>query len=480
MEVTLPWELAAMAVFGFILSALGLLWAYGNYPWDGENNAYTVKALGFMLAAMAMGGLATKVPFVHLMSHAHGVLLALAGFVIINLLVNLHIRSDGQWIFLLSQSGVQQQMQAAIYMLSPLIFISVLSHCMEMNPKHALLATTAFLSLACGCLSFMAGSMETAMISVLTILTMAWLAGMSNLLAFCTSLWVCLLGAGMILTTRPQLTSATSAENWSPVAVCSGAFAQGGNLGVGLGAGLFPENTPKSFYDDFLFSITGYELGCVGALIIIALFTLFGLSGFRLARQTGNPYARLCVAGTTLSFLMPALAHFGSCTATLPPGRNWLPFFTGGGAPLLACWGALGFIAAAIQYDVCAMPVHNPLHHRMKSRSILWRPARAKILKIAFIVSITVLTFRVILLAGDSDTRRRFKDYIDQTTPSFENPIPLYPRWNSPRLDPPLEEWDATPTYQETMFNNMRTRDPISNPLKNPETHPKAECFGKT
>jgi len=406
--------------------------------------------------ALAVGGVTAKLPFRFVLTHARSALLVLAVLAVTNLLACLYIRPDGQWVIRMSHSSWQGPLQALICVLSPAIFASVLARSKQTDAERAVLITALYLGGACAGIAFMVGSMETGTISALTILAMAWMAGMSSWLAAWMAASVCFIGGGLILFSRPQLLTGDSIHSWTPVALSCASFARGGLEGIGLG-GLFPDGTPQNFYDDFLFSVVGYELGSVGALLVLALFSLTGFFGFRLARLMRDPYARLCVAGTTTTLILSALAHMGSCLATIPAGRNWLPFLNGGGGPLCAAWASLGTISAAVQYDIRITLDGGEFAHGETYESVLWHPVRVRIIWAVFLLAIAILEIRVTSLAVDQDMARRFTEYIDQSLPVVEDPDFVPPSW-APRFE---KKKKVPKTYQETRLLRQKDSRPV-------------------
>ena len=67
------------------------------------------------------------------------------------------------------------------------------------------------------------------------------------------------------------------------------AFGSGGLGGVGLG-----QSKQKMFFlpeahTDFIFSVIGEELGLIGALVVLALFAVVAVRGFRVAARHPDP-----------------------------------------------------------------------------------------------------------------------------------------------------------------------------------------------
>jgi len=409
-----------------------------------EDQSHISKALGYMLAAVVLGGLTARLSFRGLVNHAYGLLFILAVLVVFRLFVCLYISPHDLYIFKLSRAG-QQPLSVLLCVFSPLILASLLHRFVKADavPELAVMAMAVFLVLVDAGLAFLTGSMETAVVCGLTIMATAWLAGMPSLSALSIAVVMILVEIGLVPVTCPQL-SAGNAEHWTPVAVSCGAFARGSWFG--MDEALSVDNVPQDFYNDFLFSsLVGYQLGAFGALLVMILFTFLGVLGFRLASQCQSPYVRLCVAGTTLSFLLPAFMHMGVCTATLPPGRILVPFLSGGGEALIVSWLTLGIVASAIQYDVEAPTQDAAPEHQVLAHFTFWCPMRARVLMTVFAVIMAVLVFRVIVLASDSDMARRFTDYIEESIPA-EDILDIVP----PRWEPHFEPRKPRNIYHET------------------------------
>ncbi len=121
------------------------------------------------------------------------------------------------------------------------------------------------------------------------------------------------------------------------------ALGSGGMTGRGIGGSLQRAFIPDS-HTDFAFSIWGEELGIVGALFVIALFTALTLRGLRIARRQQDLYGMLLASGLTLMIAMYALINIGVVTGTIPTTGLPLPFLSYGGSSLVVNMAAIGIL----------------------------------------------------------------------------------------------------------------------------------------
>ncbi len=122
------------------------------------------------------------------------------------------------------------------------------------------------------------------------------------------------------------------------------AVSTGGITGVGL-----MEGKQKLFYlpephTDFIFAVTAEELGLVGALIIVALFSIFLWRGIRTAVRTQDSFGRFLAIGVTSMVVLQAFINISVVLGLMPTKGIPLPFISYGGSSLfitLACVGVL-------------------------------------------------------------------------------------------------------------------------------------------
>jgi len=116
------------------------------------------------------------------------------------------------------------------------------------------------------------------------------------------------------------------------------AIGRGEFFGVGLGA-----SVQKLFYlpeahTDFLFSVLAEELGLIGAVSVIALFTIIILRAFRIGRiaeQNNEPFAGYMAYGIGIWVGLQAYINIGVNMGILPTKGLTLPLMSYGGSSLV-------------------------------------------------------------------------------------------------------------------------------------------------
>jgi cell division protein FtsW len=124
------------------------------------------------------------------------------------------------------------------------------------------------------------------------------------------------------------------------------AFGSGGVTGIGLG-----ESKQKMFFlpeahTDFIFALIGEELGLLGAVLVLALFGIVGMRGFRIASRHPDPFASTLAFGLTLVILLEAVVNVGVVVGLLPTKGLALPFLSYGGSALIGTLLQVGILAA--------------------------------------------------------------------------------------------------------------------------------------
>jgi cell division protein FtsW len=122
------------------------------------------------------------------------------------------------------------------------------------------------------------------------------------------------------------------------------AVGSGGFTGVGL-----MESKQKLFYlpeahTDFIYAVICEELGFIGAMVIIALFVVYGWRGMRAAFSAPDGFGRLLALGITAMVMSQALINFAVVLGMVPTKGIPLPFISYGGSSLLAMLLATGVL----------------------------------------------------------------------------------------------------------------------------------------
>jgi cell division protein FtsW len=124
------------------------------------------------------------------------------------------------------------------------------------------------------------------------------------------------------------------------------ALGSGGWFGVGLGASKAKWGWVPNSPSDFIFSILGEELGLLGSLCVLFLYTGIAFAGLRIARRVPDTFARLAAGSITLWVLVQALVNIGAVLGVLPITGVPLPLISAGVSSLLVTMTALGMLMA--------------------------------------------------------------------------------------------------------------------------------------
>lgn len=152
------------------------------------------------------------------------------------------------------------------------------------------------------------------------------------------------------------------------------AFGRGGLFGVGLGNSVQKLYYLPEAHTDFLFAVLAEELGLVGELIVITLFTILVVRIFMLAqraRLANNVFSAYAAYGVGLWIGLQTMINMGVNAGILPTKGLTLPFISYGGSSLLVNCVVVG-IVLRIAYET-ALAGGN-----MKSRTKLTQYQRRK------------------------------------------------------------------------------------------------------
>lgn len=109
----------------------------------------------------------------------------------------------------------------------------------------------------------------------------------------------------------------------------------GGLWGLGLGGGKQKLFFLPAAHTDFIFAITGEELGFVGLTILIVLFALIALRGVRAAFGASDLFGTYVAFGITATLTLQALFHMAVVLGLVPTKGITLPLFSSGGTGLI-------------------------------------------------------------------------------------------------------------------------------------------------
>ena len=122
------------------------------------------------------------------------------------------------------------------------------------------------------------------------------------------------------------------------------AIGSGGLFGLGFGKSRQKYLYLPFQYNDYIFAIVCEELGLVGALLIVALFSLTIIRGYWIALRASSRFSTVLAAGLTTLIAVQTILNLCVVTNLLPSTGIALPFFSYGGTALAVNLGEMGVI----------------------------------------------------------------------------------------------------------------------------------------
>lgn len=124
------------------------------------------------------------------------------------------------------------------------------------------------------------------------------------------------------------------------------ALASGGWLGVGLGQSRQKWSHIPEAQNDFIFAVLGEEMGLLGTLFVVLLYTMLAVAMFRIAVRSETIFGRVAVSGIMAWIIGQAFVNIGMVIGLLPVIGVPLPFISSGGSALLATFLGVGVVLA--------------------------------------------------------------------------------------------------------------------------------------
>jgi cell division protein FtsW len=111
----------------------------------------------------------------------------------------------------------------------------------------------------------------------------------------------------------------------------------------------YMEGMQKLFYlpeasTDFIYANIAEELGFLGAMLILILFVMLGIRGFRAAFRSQDPFSRLVAFGITSTILLQAFFNISVVLSLVPTKGIPLPLISSGGTSLFCTLASLGIL----------------------------------------------------------------------------------------------------------------------------------------
>lgn len=130
------------------------------------------------------------------------------------------------------------------------------------------------------------------------------------------------------------------------------AIGSGGVVGRGIGQSVQKFSYLPEPQGDSIFAVIGEEVGFIGSVLVIVLYVLFALRGFRIGYHAPDDFARLLVVGLVTLFTAQSFMNIASITGLFPLTGVPLVFISHGGTALAISLGAIGIILNVSKYRI--------------------------------------------------------------------------------------------------------------------------------
>ena len=128
------------------------------------------------------------------------------------------------------------------------------------------------------------------------------------------------------------------------------AIGSGGLFGLGYGNGRQKHGYVSQPQNDFIFTVICEELGFFGAFLILLLFLLLILRGFRIGAHAPDRFCSLVAYGISAKLALQTLLNVAVVTNSMPNTGVSLPFFSSGGTFLAIQIFEMGIVLAISRY----------------------------------------------------------------------------------------------------------------------------------
>jgi cell division protein FtsW len=129
------------------------------------------------------------------------------------------------------------------------------------------------------------------------------------------------------------------------------ALGSGGWWGVGLGGSREKWGTLPEAHTDFIYAVLGEELGIIGTILVLVIFTAIAIVGLRIARGTNEAFIQIAALGIVAWIVTQALVNIGAVLGILPITGVPLPLVSYGGSSLIPTLLAMGILMAFAKHE---------------------------------------------------------------------------------------------------------------------------------
>ncbi len=145
------------------------------------------------------------------------------------------------------------------------------------------------------------------------------------------------------------------------------AVGRGEIFGVGLGFSIEKLHYLPEAHTDFIMAVVAEELGFVGILGVIVLFSIIIKKGLEIGRQSiamDREFNGLVAQGVAIWFGVQTFINLGVCFGLLPTKGLTLPFVSYGGSALVMNLVAVGLLLRVDYENRCMMRGQRPYERR--------------------------------------------------------------------------------------------------------------------
>ncbi|TSD00810.1 MAG: cell division protein FtsW [Parcubacteria group bacterium Athens0714_25] len=122
------------------------------------------------------------------------------------------------------------------------------------------------------------------------------------------------------------------------------AIGSGGIFGLGLGHSRQKFNYLPEPIGDSIFAIIGEELGLVGAVTLVLLFSMLAFRGYKIAKNAPDEFGKLMAVGITSWIAFQAFINIAAISGIIPLTGITLPFVSYGGTSLIFLMSGAGIL----------------------------------------------------------------------------------------------------------------------------------------
>lgn len=121
-------------------------------------------------------------------------------------------------------------------------------------------------------------------------------------------------------------------------------FGNGGLFGIGPGNSNQRDFFLPEAHGDFIYSIIGEEYGFAGTFMILSLYFIIMVRGFKIAKQCKDDFGKYLAFGITTLITLNAVVNMSVASGVIPTTGVTLPFVSYGGTSIIFSAMAIGIL----------------------------------------------------------------------------------------------------------------------------------------